>query len=122
MAKRKKGSLSRRNFLKTAGAVGVGSMLSPFDSLTAAQTRFNSSAARSKVVPTRPFGQTGIDVPILGLGEAFGCTSNLLLKQAIKMGVCLWDTASVYAGGNSERAIGKYFSKFPEDRQKIFSL
>ena len=115
-----KGSLSRRNFLKAAGAIGVGSMCPPLNDLTAAQTQYDSSASRSKVIPTRPFGKTGVDVPILGLGEAFGCSGNLLLKQALKMGVCLWDTAADYAGGNSERAIGKYFSKFPEDRQKVF--
>ena len=116
----KKGPISRRNFLKTAGAVGVGSMLPPLNALTTAQTGFDFSASRSIVVPTRPFGKTGVDVPILGLGEAFGGSSNLLLKQAIKMGVSLWDTAADYAGGNSELAIGKYFSKFPADRQKVF--
>jgi hypothetical protein len=36
------------------------------------------------------------------------------------MGVRLWDTASTYLGGNSEKAIGKYFAKFPEDRKKVF--
>ncbi len=120
MAKRKTSSLSRRNFLKTAGAFGAGSMLPPLNSLTAARTQFESTATRSNAVPIRPFGKTDVDVPILGLGEAFGCTSNLLLNQAIKMGVCLWDTAAAYAGGNSERAIGKYFSQFPADRPKIF--
>ena len=33
------------------------------------------------------------------------------------MGVRLWDTASTYLGGNSEKAIGKYFAKFPGDRK-----
>lgn len=36
------------------------------------------------------------------------------------MGVTYWDTANSYSGGNSERGIGKYFSRYPEDRQKVF--
>ena len=112
--------ISRRNFFKTAGAVGVGSLLSPFESLTAAQTKSYLNELPSKVVPTRPFGKTGVGVPILGLGHAFACSSNLLLKQSLNMGVRLWDTATTYAGGNEEKGIGKYFAKFPEDRKKVF--
>jgi aryl-alcohol dehydrogenase-like predicted oxidoreductase len=117
-----KGSISRRNFLKTAGAVGAGSLLLPLDSLTAAQAESNSKEPRSKIVPTRPFGKNGVDVPILCLGHAFGMSSNLLLKQAINMGVRLWDTASNYLGGHSEKAIGEYFTKLPEDRKKVFRV
>ena len=117
-----KGSISRRNFLKTAGAVGVGSLLLPLDSLTVAQAESNSKESKSKTVPKRPFGKTGVDVPILCLGSAFAYTSNLLKKQALNTGVGLWDTAANYIGGESERAIGKYFKKFPEDRKKVFLL
>ena len=44
----------------------------------------------------------------------------LLMKQAVKLGVSYWDTANDYQGGQSEKAIGKYFKKYPEDREKIF--
>lgn len=115
-----KHSISRRNFFKTAGAVGAGSLLSPFESLTAAQAKSDLNELPPKVVPTRPFGKTGVDVPILGLGHAFACSSNLLLKQSLNMGIRLWDTAATYAGGNEEKRIGKYFAKFPEDRKKVF--
>ena len=115
-----KGSISRRNFLKTAGALGAGSLLLPLESLTAARAESNTKESKSKVVPTRPFGKTGVDVPILCLGHAFGLSSNLLIKQAFNMGVRLWDTASTYLGGDSEKAIGKYFAKFPEDRKGVF--
>ena len=116
----KEGNYSRRDFLKTASAVGIGSILSPVESLADAQAKSNSNESALDVVPTRPFGRTGVNVPILCLGSAFGRSSDLLLKQAINMGVRLWDTAAIYAGGNSERAIGKYFAKFPEDRKNIF--
>jgi hypothetical protein len=45
---------------------------------------------------------------------------QLILRQAVKWGVTYWDTANSYYGGNSERQIGKYFGKYPEDRKKIF--
>ena len=115
-----KGSISRRNFLKTAGVVGVGSLLSPLNSSTDAQTESDPTVSALKVVPTRPFGNTGVDVPILCLGSAFGRSSDLLLKQALSMGVRFWETAAVYGGGRAEKAIGKYFEKFPGDRKEVF--
>ncbi len=118
----KKGSISRRNFLKTAGAVSVGSLLSPLESLNATQAKSDSSKSRLKVVPTRPFGKTGVDIPILGFGSYFHMSSDLMKKQALNMGVHLWDTASRYGQGNEEKAIGKYFAKYPEDRKKIFLI
>ena len=114
--------ISRRKFLKTAGALGAGSLLLPLDSLTAARAESNSKDSESEVVPTRPFGKTGVDVPILCLGHIGYSTSNLLLKQALNMGVGFWDTAAIYFGGESERIIGRYIKKFPEDRKKVFLL
>jgi hypothetical protein len=71
------------------------------------------------VMPTRTFGKTGVEVPILGLGCSMDL-QQLILRQAVKWGVTYWDTANSYYGGNSERQIGKYFGKYPEDRKKIF--
>jgi predicted aldo/keto reductase-like oxidoreductase len=45
---------------------------------------------------------------------------QLLLRQALKMGVTYWDTANSYSGGKSERGIGKYFARYPQDRKKVF--
>ena len=110
----KHSSWTRRAFLKAACATGAASAI--------ALKNFPALASgESAAVPTRPFGKTGIEVPVLGFGTslhvAFG---QLLLKQAVKWGVTYWDTANTYMGGNSEKAIGKYFSKFPEDRKKVF--
>ncbi|WP_435548005.1 aldo/keto reductase [Desulfobacterium sp. N47] len=72
-------------------------------------------------VPKRPFGKTGDKVSILGLGGMFDIPSNqLLLKQSIKWGVTYWDTADCYEGGKSEKGIGMFFEKYPEERKKIF--
>jgi uncharacterized protein len=80
-----------------------------------------AAADEAVVVPTRPFGKTGVDVPILGFGTSLHAAfSELLLRQAVKWGVTYWDTANTYMGGNSEKAIGKYIDKYPEDRKKIF--
>jgi predicted aldo/keto reductase-like oxidoreductase len=70
-------------------------------------------------MPTRPFGKTGVEVPILAFGGSLDLP-QLMLRGAIKWGVTYWDTANSYMGGNSERRIGKYLGKYPEDRKKIF--
>jgi predicted aldo/keto reductase-like oxidoreductase len=105
---------SRRKFLKTAGVAGVGSILAPAKQLFAA-------SGRLETIPTRSFGKTGVQVSILSLGGIVDFLSNqLLLKQAVNRGITYWDTAHSYSGGRSERGIGKYFAKYPQDRQKIF--
>ncbi|MFC1884718.1 aldo/keto reductase [Thermodesulfobacteriota bacterium] len=109
---------SRRDFLKTAGAAGVGSILAAVGPVSGAKA---DEKTQHKTMPRRPFGNTGINVPILALGGIVDFTSNqILLKQALKMGVSYWDTASGYEGGKSEKGIGKYFSRYPEDRKKVF--
>jgi len=117
---RERAGFSRRDFLKTAGAAGIGSMLSPVDSLAIISGQLAQNTG-NELMPKRPFGKTGENVPILGLGGMFDIPSNqLLMKQAVKLGVTYWDTADCYEGGNSEKGIGMFFEKFPEERKKIF--
>jgi len=71
-------------------------------------------------VPKRTFGKTGVNVSILSLGGVLGIYDQLIFRQAFKMGVTYWDTADSYGRGNNEKAIGKYFTKFPNDRKKVF--
>ncbi|MDX1707886.1 MAG: aldo/keto reductase [Desulfobacterales bacterium] len=112
--KKKSASYTRRDFLKTAGIAGVGSVMAPVAG------RLNASET-SDTIASRPFGKTGRQVSILSLGGMFDIGSNhLMLKQAINWGVTYWDTAHSYGGGRSEQGIGKYFAKYPQDRQKIF--
>ena len=56
----RKPSFSRRDFLRTAGAATVGSLLAPL-SLQA------DTAGKPAELPTRPFGNSGVTVPILSL-------------------------------------------------------
>ena len=107
---------SRRDFLKTAGIAGAGSLLAPGVNLAQA-------ADRTQQVPQRPFGKTGAMVPILSLGGTLDLSSNqLMLRQAVKWGVTYWDTAHSYRWGKSEEGVGRYFDKYPQDRQKIFLI
>jgi len=109
----KKEKFSRRDFFKITGAAGIGSVVASMENLAA--------AAGPLKVPTRPFGNTGVNVSILSLGGTYNLMSRqLLLRQALNMGVTYWDTANSYSGGKSERGIGKYFTRYPEDRKKVF--
>ena len=105
---------SRRDFLKAAGKAGAGAAIAaPAYRLAAASDNQNS-------VPTRAFGRSGINVSILSLGGMFDISANqIMMKQAVRWGVTYWDTADCYHRG-SERGIGKYFNKYPEDRRKVF--
>jgi predicted aldo/keto reductase-like oxidoreductase len=115
---KKKGNFTRRDFLKTAGAATVGSLLGATE--TMGKISDNSSTEIS-VIPTRSFGKTGVRVSTLALGGMFDIPSNqLLLNQALKWGVTYWDTADCYEGGRSERGVGKFFAKYPDSRGKIF--
>ena len=111
---KKKSNLSRRTFLKVSGVTGVGAIVAPFNQSVKA-------IEEGQTMPTRLFGKSGIKVPILSFGGSLNTSmSPLLLRQAAKWGVTYWDTANSYMGGKSEKGIGKYFAKFPEDRKKIF--
>ncbi len=105
---------SRRDFLKTIGIVGAGSLLAPTKRLAAATDK-------TLQVPQRTFGKTGIKVSILSLGSTVDISSNqLMLRQAVQWGATYWDTAHSYQWGKSEKGFGKYFGKYPQDRKKIF--
>jgi hypothetical protein len=78
------------------------------------------AADKELVVPTRPFGKTGANVSILSLGGMFDIATNqLMMKQAMDWGVTYWDTADCYQRG-SETGIGKFLSRQPNARKKLF--
>ena len=112
---------SRRDFFKITAAAGIGSLVGSINNYARAASPSESVGSDTPAVPTRPFGKSGVAVSTLALGGTYNLTSRqLLLKQALKLGVTYWDTANSYSGGNSERGIGKYFARYPGDRQKVF--
>ncbi len=115
-----KKTISRRDFIKAAGAAGLGSTLIPLGALPPAHGSTSPKTPGQPLVPVRPFGKTGVNVSMLSLGGVLKETDQLVFRQAVKMGVTYWDTADAYGWGNNEKAIGNHLAKFPGDREKLF--
>jgi len=122
-----KHTIGRRNLLKTVGAAALESILI-YKRATADTNQSNAEKKTRKPeypqVPKRILGKTKIKVPCLCIGTA---TSNLvekqiILRKALQWGVTCWDTATNYAGGNSEIGIGKFLSKNLEVRKGLFII
>jgi len=65
----KERNFSRRRFIKTASAAGLGSTLIPLSSLKLAHGSSSTKMLEQMIVPARPFGKTGINVSILSNGK-----------------------------------------------------
>jgi hypothetical protein len=105
--------ISRREFLAATGAAGLGAMMAP-------ALVWGGDAPRM-AIPTKKYGRTGVDVPIVGLGCMFDIIDNqIILRHALDRGVTYWDTAAVYEKGGSERGIGMFLQKNPGVRKGLF--
>jgi len=119
----KQNKVNRRNFLKTMGAAGLAPA---FAGLTKGLEASEEANAEKKdkpkypQVPKRKLGKTGVEVPSLSLGTNRLLDSQIVLRAALRWGVSYWDTAPSYTGGNSELTIGKFLSKNPDVRKKLF--
>ncbi len=120
--KEEQNKINRRHFLKTIGAAGLGSVFVSAKTI-AGPTDPNAlgKAEEPKLpqVPRRKLGKTGVEVPCLSLGSG-APEDAAVLRKALDWGVSCWDTSYVAAGGNSELGIGRYLSKNPEVRKKLF--
>jgi aryl-alcohol dehydrogenase-like predicted oxidoreductase len=90
-------AISRRAFL---GTTALGSL--------------GLKAGAGTVMPMRPFGKTGIDVPLLAFGAGSRFVSYetddealAVLGRAIDLGLTYIDTAHSYGNGKSEERIGQ---------------
>jgi uncharacterized protein len=85
--------ISRRNFLYTAGSIAM--------------------AAQAQQVPKRPFGRTGLQVSIMGVGGYHLGTAesqsdvDRIVHTAIDAGINFFDNAWEYHDGRSEEVVGK---------------
>ena len=103
-----KNNQSRRDFIKTTGAVTAGVILAP--SLSCSSSPFDA-----KGLPTTILGKTGVRIPrmVMGLGSRFMAASEEtgleILETALKSGLYYWDTAAIYKNDTqfSEERIGK---------------
>jgi predicted aldo/keto reductase-like oxidoreductase len=122
--KEKYNKINRRNFLKTMGVAGLGSVFAA----TRVKADPNEPNTIQKIeeakfpeIPRRKLGKTGIEIPVMSNGLMFDITENqLILRANLQHNVTYWDTAYNYAGGNSEIGIGTFLRKNPEVRQKLF--
>ncbi|MBI9092972.1 MAG: twin-arginine translocation signal domain-containing protein [Desulfobacterium sp.] len=90
-------SYSRREFLRTAGAAGAGSLLTA--TVANAGTPSAHGGGGYPRVRTRAFGKTGVKVSMLGLGGYFDTAMNIsLIEQAAKLGINFWETTSKFEG------------------------
>lgn len=125
---KEKNKINRRNFLKSVGAAGLGSVIVSKQKAGAGEPNNadpNASKQQQKPelpqVPKRKLGKTGVEVPVLALGGGLDFVENrIILKKAIEWGVTYWDTAPNYANGSSELGIGKFLKKNPQEREKLF--
>ena len=119
-AEKKATGLTRRDFVKTVGLAGLAAAGAGATRALAAPES-PAGAAKAATMPRRTLGKTGVPVSILNLGGMFDTINNqLLLKQAMKLGVTYWDTAESYGNGLSEEGFGRFFTRNPGSRQEIF--
>ena len=121
---KKRNKINRRNFLKTVGAAGLGSVLASNEVLGSEKPCAKAAKDEScygpekSEIPMRKLGKTGIDVPVFSLGMMFDAVDKqIVLRKAVQLGVYYWDTARNYSGGTSELGIGKFLTKYPEKRK-----
>ena len=121
MMKEKHNKIDRRNFLKTVGATGLGSVFASADALSAQDRTDAAKKPKYPQVPKRKLGKTGLKLPCLCLGGNQDLIANqIVLRRAPQWGVYYWDSAHIYTGGNSEIGIGNYLTKNPKMRKKLF--
>lgn len=117
--KTKSKGFTRRDFMKTVGLAGLAAGAGATGALAAPQQPV--SPGKAAVMPKRKLGKTGAEVSVLNLGGMFDTINNqLLLKQAVKWGVTMWDTAEAYGNGLSEEGMGRFFARNPGTRQEVF--
>lgn len=111
-------NLTRRDFIKTTGAVTAGVIVAP-------TVAFASNAFDSKELPTTILGKTGVRIPlmVMGLGSRFMAVDEEkgleILETVLNNGFYYWDTAAIYKNDMqfSEERIGKILAPI---RSKIF--
>lgn len=90
-------------------------------------SRQRQEQQQQQSVPKRQLGKNGPQVAAIGFGamglSAFYGTPGSdedrfkILDRAIELGCTNFDTADIY--GDNEDLLGKYFKKYPQQRQKV---
>ncbi|MFB0525592.1 MAG: aldo/keto reductase, partial [Phycisphaerae bacterium] len=122
--------VSRRDFMRRSAmvAAGLGSVFPGCKGKAEKQQKPTEPEAsqapqeeKYPQMPRRKLGKTGIDVPCLSFGTLRVDTDNqILLRKTLQSDIDYWDTAYSYSNGNGELGIGKFLSKNPDVRKKLF--
>lgn len=108
--------LSRREFIQ--GLIASASM---------APMVMSMQNASSNGIPTRPLGNTGEKVSIIGYGgwdsvvKKTDKESIQLMHEALDAGITFWDNAWEYNNGRSEEVMGKALQE-SSNRKKVFLM
>jgi aryl-alcohol dehydrogenase-like predicted oxidoreductase len=105
---------NRRGFLGTSAGIAVAASVAQAG-VTSAQEA--SGASKTKALPKRKLGRTGVEVSILNFGTYQPDSLNRLLPFAWANGVRYVDTAHSYG---SEPAIAKWMKTTPAIRKELF--
>lgn len=123
---KKQTAVNRRNFLKTVGVAGLGTVLGGSKAMAEPAKPEVKASGKEKLpqVPQRVFkmkDKKEITVPALSLGAMFNVMDNqIILHKCLEWGVNYWDTSHMYVNGKSEEGIGKFLAKKPEVRKDVF--
>jgi predicted aldo/keto reductase-like oxidoreductase len=103
--------VSRREFLKGAAFAGVSAVI-PNDKIPTAVQSNDESTLGNFQAPKRPFGKTGLECSILGMGGFHLATAgdqaeiNNMVAKAIDHGINIFDNAWEYLNGLCEERLG----------------
>ncbi|HVR30062.1 MAG TPA: aldo/keto reductase, partial [Thermoanaerobaculia bacterium] len=124
--------MNRRDLLKTAAGAAVFAGSLGRTAAAAAATADAKTVSLRGDIPTRPFGKTGLTLPVLGHGgsamsnvfwDKYRFPEDLIMpeldarvamvRRAYDLGVRFFDTARVY--GESERIMGRALGDVRDD-------
>ncbi len=105
---------NRRGFLGTSAGIAVAASVAQAGIASAQEA---AGASKTKALPKRKLGRTGVEVSILNFGTYQPDSLNRLLPFAWANGVRYVDTAHSYG---SEPAIAKWMKSSPEIRKELF--
>ncbi len=124
---KKKMNRTRRDFLKTITAATACSVLAGTVDGGSVKTAHGATTSKKQKktkypqVPRRILGKTGASVSVLNHGLMYNILDNqATLKRGLMWGINFWDTAHMYAGGNSELGVGKFIRLNPATRDSLF--
>ncbi|MBR0459299.1 MAG: aldo/keto reductase [Victivallales bacterium] len=124
--------MDRREFLKHAATLALFAPLARFGAFAAEDvpaipglTDKKSEIAEGPQVARRPYKNTALTVPLLGMGMMRLPTkgrgiidyeaARKLVERAMRAGINYFDTAWFYHKGESENCVGELLSKYPRE-------